>query len=205
MFDKQMNGNIRVTLLPNETLHIPFSFLSLVPIGVNSFTRHKLDKQEETKSEMQEMDQSVKRVICAKILSTTHGNIISILNVNVKPRPFVVNRVLRFQEFENTVAKRRVQLVGILKDAPLIRSNVDMKFVHCVEHASDIRARGGSEMSRVVVEWGSDHYNGDELTHVLNLLIRYRCMEANGMGMFYLLIYNDPYQSFLFEVNRISP
>ncbi len=205
MFDNQTNGNVRVTLLPNETLHIPFSFLSLVPlIGVNSFPSRKLESKGEAKGELEELDQSVKRIICAKILSTTHGNIISILNVKVKPRPFVVNRVLRFQEFENTVAKRRVQLVGILKDVPLIRSSVDMKFVHCVEHYGDVGARSTTEMSRVVVEWGSDHYNGDELTHVLNLLIRYRCMEANGMGMFYLLIYNDPYQSVLFEVSQIS-
>lgn len=198
-----MNGNVRVTLLPNETLHIPFSFLSLVPLNNGkSVPSRKHENKEETKGEIDELDESLNRTICAKVLSATHGNIITILNVSVKQRPFVVNRVLRFQEFENTVAKRRIQLVGILKDAPLLRSIVDMKFVHCVEHYSDIRVRSSTEMSRVVVEWGSDHYNGDEMTHVLNLLIRYRCMEANGMGMFYLLIYNDPYQSVLFEVNQ---
>lgn len=166
-----------------------------------------MPQQEESKNETQhgddeDFDEKLKRMIQAKIISTTHGHIISVLNITINQRPFIVNRVFRFHEFENTIAKRRLQLVGKLKTVQVGKTNVEMKFVHCVEHTFDATpSNRGAEMSRVVVEWGSDHYNGDELTHVLNLLIRYRCMEANGMGMFYLLIYNDPYQSGLCEVS----
>ena len=51
----------------------------------------------------------------------------------------------------------------------------------------------------MVVEWGpsSEHFNG---AGALDLLIRYRCGAFPSTGTFYLMIYNDPYQSQLHEV-----
>jgi len=75
------------------------------------------------------------RVAEVKVVSSTHGHIVSILKVHVCSRPFVLNRTLRFQEPENSIMKRRVQLLGhenndMYSNAYLEYSN---KFVHCVE------------------------------------------------------------------------
>jgi len=204
MFDCDGNGKVQVTLLPNETLYIPFTYLTLVPYNPShrSQYRNNNDIDGAIVEPCEDAGENHERSIDVKIISATHGHIVSVLNVQLHPRPFIINRVLRFQEYENSIAKRRIQLIGIPNNdsSYLVRtSHSDLKFVHCVENT-----RNQSQMSRVAVEWGSDQYDDTELLHSLNLLIRYRCMEATGMGMFYLLIYNDPYQSQLHEVDYIN-
>jgi len=214
MFDRDGTGNVQVTLLPNEILYIPFTYMSLIPFSPgqqrNAVNGRNVPEKSSTFFEPYTLDSDTqKRSIDVKIVSATHGHIVAVLNVQLNPFPFIINRVLRFQEFENVIAKRRIQLVGIPNDSvnyPAGATRTEMKFVHCVENTRDLtenQIRSAAEMSRVAVEWGSDQYNEGEMTHSLNLLIRYRCMEATGMGMFYLLIYNDPYQCQLHEVWQV--
>lgn len=181
---------------------------------------HKGEEEEGVDAEGEEAHRTVE----VKVVSGTHGHIVSILKVMVCPRPFVLNRTLRFQEPENSIMKRRVQIVG--------HDNMSMypgeyttasKFVHCVEGGLPAAGTAGAcssssnynpgivevageeprEQSRVVVEWGpsSEHISG---VGALDLLIRYRCGPFPSTGTFYLLIYNDPYQSQLHEVKSSS-
>jgi len=170
------------------------------------------------------------RTVEVKVVSCTHGHIICILKVLVCPRPYVVNRVLRFQEAENSIMKRRVQIVGHenLSAYPGEYTNAS-KYVHCVEGgvptpgtaataaaaaaanndsisppgaAGGEGGAGGAVQSRVVVEWGpaNEHFRGQG---ALDLLIRYRCGPFPHTGNFYLLIYNDPYQCDLHEIWQV--
>ncbi len=233
MFDRDGDGKIQVTLLPNETLYIPFTFMTLIPHvppsrGKNSTKKNssRYDNQDD-----QENEEALRR-LDVKIISGSHGNIVAVLKVNLFPRPFVIDRVLRFHEFENTIAKRRIKLTGIdsaLSGSPYSAFAGDfamnMKFIHCVESTSP------EVSSRVVVEWGSalqgggylpagrhghpysihngggkrkpDLIDNDGDWNSIEMLIRYRCGESSGLGMFYLLIYNDPYQSELHEVWQV--
>lgn len=247
MFDRDGQGNIQVALLPHETLYIPFTFMTLLPFvpearleadqhgakrrsqgeskfgGPSRFSRgddHKGDDGERKAGEDAERhEEEAQRTVEVKVVSGTHGHIVSILKVMVCPRPFVLNRTLRFQEPENSIMKRRVQIVG--------HDNMSMypgefstasKFVHCVEGGIPSAGTAGArsnpgivevageeprEQSKVVVEWGpsSEHFSG---VGALDLLIRYRCGPFPSTGTFYLLIYNDPYQSQLHEV-RYAP
>jgi hypothetical protein len=159
------------------------------------------------------------RVVEVKVVSGTHGHIVSILKVLVCPRPFVLHRTLRFQEPENSIMKRRIQILGHenMNMFPGEYTNAS-KYVHCVEGGSPApdtvgvgapagpaglaAAGAGAEQSRVVVEWGpaSEHFSG---TGALDLLVRYRCGAFPSTGTFYLLIYSDPYQSQLHEVWQV--
>lgn len=246
MFDRDASGNIQVALLPHETLYIPFTFMTLLPYvpeqrqhaarargdrggltrfqkGQHGESKHSEEgKGEESKGGEHDGDGSAEqpqRVVEVKVVSGTHGHFVNILRLQVCPRPFVLNRTLRFQEPENSIMKRRIQIVG--------HENMNMypgeypaanKYVHCVEGGvplpgtAGVAAQGGAVVpgedplretqSRVVVEWGpsSENFPGPG---ALDLLIRYRCGAFPSTGTFYLLIYNDPYQSQLHEVSGI--
>jgi hypothetical protein len=117
--------------------------------------------------------------------------------------------------------KRRIQIVGH-ENMALYPGEypVANKYVHCVEGGLPVSGSSSAALhtgivtvagedpnsgqrdpqSRVVVEWGpSEHFSG---MGALDLLIRYRCGPFPSTGTFYLLIYNDPYQSQLHEVSQ---
>lgn len=186
MFDRDGNGNVQVVLLPHETLYLPFSFLTLLPYTSNDSDDNISDHREKPR-----------RTAEVKIISSSHGHVVSVLKVLIFPRPFVLHRTLRFFEPENAIMKRRILLVG--------HENMSIypgeftaasKYIHCVENSL---TPDGGDQSRVVVEWGpsSEHFTG---LGSLDILIRYRCASFPSFGSFYLLIYNDPYQSHLHEV-----
>lgn len=93
MFDRDGYGAVQVCLLPNETLSIPFTFMSLVPFEhrskdarkhaqVKSASRHGSEVEVERHAEEIES-----RAIEVKIISGSHGHIISVIRVLVFPRP----------------------------------------------------------------------------------------------------------------------
>jgi hypothetical protein len=138
---------------------------------------------------------------------------VAIIKVLVCPRPFVLHRTLRFQEPESTVMKRRIQILGA-EHAPSYPGDFSTanKYVHCVEGGAPAPGTVGAaapsveqkEQSRVVVEWGPSAADGEFASSgALDLLLRYRCGAFPFTGAFYLLIYNDPYQSQLHEVWQV--
>lgn len=208
MFDQDASGRVQVVLLPFETLSIPFTFLTLIPlvpevrVGLVCRRRAAESKSSEQKQDgggsEAEADEAPRRSIEVRVVSGTHGHVVSVLRALIHPRPFVLHRTLRFFEPENSVMKRRVVLAG--------HENMSVypgeftaaaRYVHCVESAGG--AGGGH--SRVVVEWGpsGERFGG---MGSLDMLIRYRCGAFPDSGAFYLLIFNDPYQSCLHEVSR---
>ena len=243
MFDRDAAGHFQVALLPHETLHIPFTFMTLLPCipdnRQSTGPRRSPPNRFQPESKISESndrdveyhndggsggahaeEEAPQRSVEVKVVSGTHGHIVSILKVLVCPRPFVLNRTLRFQEPENSIMKRRVQIVGH-EDCSMYPGEYSnaAKYVHCVEggvpmaatpaaathgDATSLAAENSKreQQSRVVVEWGpsSEQFSG---MGALDLLIRYRCGPFPSTGTFYLLIYNDPYQSQLHEVLSI--
>jgi hypothetical protein len=234
MFDFDPSTNkMNVTLLPNEILYLPFTFMTLlptIPIQRKLFTRHSAklrnnneddyDKdggyKNESKEEVSSVD-DVQRTLEVKIVSGSHGHLVAVLRAHVHPRPFIINRALRFHEYENSIAKRKIRLVGINdSNFQLFYPGnylTEMKYVHCVENTFESNQPSQSNLkdqiegtnSRVVIEWGSrleesSTVHQDDHVHSLDLFIRYRCLNSSSNGMFYLLIYNDPYQCELHEV-----
>jgi len=154
-------------------------------------------------------DEEPRKVIEVRFISGTHGHIISILKVFICPRPFILHRTLRFQEPENSIMKRRIQIVGHenMSIYPGEFTN-NSKFIHCVERTivnttSSLHNQEDVVQSRVVVEWGPT--NEDFIgSGALDVMLRYRCGAFPFTGYFYLLIYNDPYQCQLHEVHTIK-
>jgi hypothetical protein len=136
-------------------------------------------------------DEAPKRTIDVRIISGSHGHVVSVLKVQVCPKPFVVNRTLRFFEQENSIMKRRICRTGVSQSLYPGESVAESKFVHCVD--------AGSSENKVVVEWGPSSSSG-AAGDSLDILLRYRCMGYPSTGSFYILIYDDPYQSKLDEV-----
>lgn len=147
-------------------------------------------------------DEEPRKVVVVKFISGTHGHVISILKVLVCPRPFILHRILRFQEPENSIMKRRIQIVGHenMSIYPGEFTN-NSKFIHCVERTIGASLNNQEELqSRVVVEWGPTNEDFFVGSGALDVMMRYRCGAFPFTGYFYLLIYNDPYQCQLHEV-----
>jgi hypothetical protein len=147
-------------------------------------------------------DEEPRKVVEVKFISGTHGHVISILKVLVCPRPFILHRILRFQEPENSIMKRRIQIVGHenMSIYPGEFTN-NSKFIHCVERTIGASLNNQEELqSRVVVEWGPTNEDFFVGSGALDVMMRYRCGAFPFTGYFYLLIYNDPYQCQLHEV-----
>ena len=215
MFDRDGFGRIQVSLLPQETLYIPFTFMTLVPFVPHDRqpvrNRRIQDESKEVQmSRSAEGDRYVSpledmesiRKIEVKVISGSHGHVVANLCVEVCPLPYIVDRVFRYFEPENSVLKRRLRLVGS-DDAKLFPGEPVMssKYVHCVEN-------GEQADSRVVVEWGPTGSGADMDKDRglaggpsgLDVLLRYRCSGFPSAGDFFILVYNDPYQSSLHEV-----
>ena len=206
LFDHDGKGGALVALLPHETLHIPFVFLSMKPHRLDSalasrpssklLSSRRAESKEDSKADeptKQSMhdDEDPHRQVEVRIISCTHGHVCAVLRVGVYPRSFIINRVFRFFEPENSIMKRKLQLRQSLK--PVHHggfASPASKYVHCVEHNFDGEAK-------VMIEW-TDEGSGN-----LELLLRYRCGAFPDAGDFYLLIYNDPYQCSLYEMWHI--
>ncbi len=208
MFDTDDAGRIQVVLLPYETLHIPFTFLTLSPVNSHKASpdqpRAVLIHKSST-NELREDPSAARdlpnRTTEVRVVSGTHGQIVSILRVLIHSRPFILHRSLRFFEAEKAVMKKRILLVGH-EDVSSHPGDFTMaaRYIHCVECGGD--GRGQEEhagQSKVVVEWGP---SGETFGGMgsLDILLRYRCAAFPSGGMFYLLIFSDPYQSRLHEV-----
>lgn len=229
MFDIDGYKNIQIALLPNETVYIPFTFLTLIPTSAETssfkllssdYTRPAIAESKNSHYDQKESkdfkdfkheegkyypidskNEPPKRVVEVKVISGTHGHFVNILKASIFPRPFVLDRTIRFYEAENSIMKKRIQYIGHenITEFPFnMQEHSNSKYVHCVESHSN----HNENSSRVVIEWGpsSDEFSG---IGSLDLLIRYRCGSFPSLGMFYLLIFSDPYQSNLHEVNYL--
>lgn len=219
-FDKDGLGRPQATLLPFETFSLPFTFMTLLPYSPPAARKARIKdrgeaKDDESKGEDNEDDDDpAQRVVEVKIISGSHGHLVAILRIHLHMRPPLVHRVLRFQEYENSIAKRQVKLIAAASsESHLGDFHHQLKYIHCVEasqvvavnsNLAVVNTRSPQECSRVVVEWGPDSgLNHDDDLSSMTMLIRYKCGEAPTAGMFYLLIYNDPHQSVLHEVWQV--
>lgn len=223
MFDRDGFGRLQISLLPQETLYVPFTFMTLVPYVPLERKSNRLSfSQRSSEGGKQKADSrpSVNnksedalfdkvqptRCVEVKIISGTHGHVVASLVIEVCPLPGVVDRVFRFFEPENSVMKRRLKLVNC-NDVKIFPGEAVMssKYVHCVEN-------GAQTDCRVVVEWGPSGagaavdkerpFGGgiDAAPAGLDIILRYRCSSFPNAGDFYVLLYDDAYQSSLHEV-----
>lgn len=170
------------------------------------------DREDDSVGEGDDDEEEASRVAEVRIVSCTHGHVVAVMRVNICPRPSVVHRTLRFFEPENGLMRRRIQLKGGGGGGHTGDPTAYSKFVHCVEmegEASDIVSGGRNSknthaQSKVVVEWGPSGAAGSS-AGALDILLRYRCGAFPSLGTFFLLIYDDPYQSQLHEVRGVSP
>lgn len=150
-----------------------------------------------------EEEEEAHRAIEVRFISGSHGHVVSVLRVNICPRSFVIDRSLRFYEPENSIMKRRIQLTGYnslnLFPGETVAS---MKYVMCVESESSDKGvdSEGAGSSKVLVEWGPSKSG---LSNALDIIVRYRCGSFPHVGSFYILLYDDPYQSSLHEVGYV--
>lgn len=221
MFDVDGNGNIQVSLLSHETLHLPFTFLTYQdttpPPSIPSRTtrsenrrafnfagdKSSSDSPKESSDRVEaEIEENPIRTIDIRVISGSHGHVVAVLKIHVCPRPFSVTRNLIFYEPENTIMKRRIQIKGNTTMAMFPNDRVlASKYIHCVEVNEQVVDKGTGQ---VIVEWGPSESDHSGLGHTsigsLDVIVRYRCMSFPSFGSFYLLLYNDPYQCSLHEV-----
>ena len=174
IFDKGSNGDVHFALLPHETLYIPFTYLTLETFNVDSSIP--------TSKKPIGYEEQPKRVVEVRVLSGSFGHVVSVVKVNVFPRPPSVNRMLHFFDAENTTVKKRLEFTGLKSEDSLIS-----KYFHCVEVGT---------VNKVTVDFDND---SDNLQHA-NVLLRYRIPEYPETLSFFLLVYNDSYHAKLDEV-----
>lgn len=220
VFDRDERGQLQVALLPHETFHLPFAFLSLVPL-IPPATLHNNDQLEsnvaQDESNMKTLydgeinrNQAMtflnnsQRTVIVKLISASHGHVVSVLNVNIYPRPFAVNRTIRYVESENRIAKRRIKAIGYDSTASHFPedSSACAKYIHCVEYSQNNSKEKTSSQQRpplqapsnVVIEWR------ESTSTVTEFLLRYRCGRFDQPLNFFILLYDDPFQCRLREV-----
>ena len=221
LFDVDSNGRVFLTLLPQESLSVPLSFLTMLPHvpSRSSSDKKRVDRGSSNEGKVAPEDGSdplssrLTRVAEVRVISCTHGHVVSVIRVSVCPKPFVVHRTLRFYEAENSIMRRRVRVVGGVGEKGAGRGGdgypgsfpVGRRSVYCVEIGPSVpessSGGGGAESGRVVVEWGE---GGQDWGEVLELLIRYRLGPFPSAGSFYLLLYSDPHRANIHEVMRVS-
>ena len=197
MFDQDALGNVQIALLANETLHIPFTFMTLVPYTPPERKGANRAQSKEESKENGISNDIPKRTVEVRIISGSHGHVVSVLKVQVHPRPYIVNSTFRFFEQENTIMKRRIRLKDLSSYAALGRgggSGASSKFIHCVDGQVD---------NKVVVEWGPSNSGSNFDSDALDVLLRYRCMGYPSSGSFFILVYNDPFQSSLDQIWQV--
>ncbi|CAM9334375.1 unnamed protein product, partial [Phaeothamnion confervicola] len=112
---------IQVTLMPNETVYIPFAFLSLEPVrgtpagpgsAPGSPTKARAaGGSKRGKGEPAAALSVAERFTIVSFISASHGHIVSMLQVHVHRRPFGVDRTFRFYQPEGEILKRCIQLL----------------------------------------------------------------------------------------------
>lgn len=222
-------GRVQLALLPHETLHVPLTFLTLLPYvppsrlraadrrdgkgtktdakfttsaaataGSTSDGNNNNDSNNDTNNNA---GLGPSRVIELRVVSCTHGHVVAVVKVVLRPRPFVLQRTVRFFEPENSLMRRRVRYLAGDGPGGLGLGWSGSRFVHCVEttaSAEDGDASAGAG-SRVVVEWGPCDPRG------LELLLRVRVGGFPSAALFYLLFYRDPHRCRLQEVLPLPP
>ena len=214
MFDVDGTGTVQVSLLPQETLHIPFTLLTLRPRGaaangsIHAKSAHLQRSHRGRKPEhkgaggAKEVESSVDdeddidRDIEVRFISASHGHVVAVLKINVCYRSAVIDRNIMFYEPENSVMKQRIQLVDDRSSHTVPGQRCySTKYIHCVENVSG--AVDDASGSQVLVEWGPSEDIG---SNGLDIIIRYRCGSFPDVGSFYILVYDDPFQASLYEV-----
>lgn len=161
MFDREEGGHVHVAMLPHETLHIPFAFLTLLPhtgsqgrrLQITDGSRRAAAASDRTRNEGKtegkeddraaggsssssysdfHEDEEPSRQIEVRIVSCTHGHTVAVIRVNIHPRPFTVHRTLRFFEPENNIMRHRIQLVSH-GTRGVNNGHPSTKFIHCIE------------------------------------------------------------------------
>ena len=188
---------------------------------VGEESKYREDERYENKNGNEEDEnEGPSRVAEVRVVSCTHGHVVAVIRVNICYRPPIINRTIRFYEPESGLMRRRILLKGMQGNAYPNEPTAMSKFVHCVEmeeeNSSNSAGVGASSISdkkndrthsKVVVEWGSSGTGSGSGSSSgmgpgsLDILIRYRCGLFPSMGSFYLLIYDDPYQCTLHQVN----
>jgi nephrocystin-4 len=196
---------IQITLLPNETVYIPFTLLSLslrsmhAPRLTPAASSHDAVTSKGPNDEADASD-ACERSILVSFISASHGHIVSAMQVNVHRRAFPVHRTFRFYQAEGEVLKRCIQMLPydapplIGKPTPAAASTGSDKFVHCVEECA-----GGRSGTNVVVEWRRRPQSRHQ-TSAQELLLKYRVGAFPLAGEFYILLYNDAHHAQLYEV-----
>ena len=182
-FDLDGNGHVHFALLPNETMHLPFKFLSLTPTFASKMN---IKARSESKNESKLSEHSTKsvpvRTVEVRIVSGTHGHVISKVLVSIHPRPFSVGRTLRYFEPEKTLMKKRIRLMG-----PKSTGETTPGYIHCVENGNE---------SRAVVEYD----NCSDSVDAVDIIIGYRCPTFPGAGSFYVLLYKDAHHAEIADI-----
>lgn len=211
MFDVDGAGNVQVSLLSQETLYIPFTLLTLRPQAYHQRVvgeahshsgaekkrerTHKAERKGHGDVDSSEDDESFHRTLEVRFISASHGHVVAVLKLNICYRSGVIDRSIMFYEPENSVMNRRIQLVDSQSTSLIPGQRYSSsKYIHCVENTTPDDDTSGSQ---VLVEWGPSE---EDFSNGLDIIVRYRCRPFPGVGSFYILVYNDPYQCSLFEV-----
>ena len=186
IFDVDGNGSTHFALLPHETFHLPFKFLSLTPTFASKANRPQTGLGSKgdgsSKDSSEESGNGLLRTAEIRIISGSRGHVVSIIKVKIFPRPFAINRTLHFYGEENSTLQKRINLLTSKGyESP-------SKYIHCVENGNE---------NKVVLEYENLICNNNDTTEIT---VKYRCARFPAIGSFYVLIYDDQYQGDLADI-----
>eukprot|EP00903_Cladosiphon_okamuranus_P007182 g6974.t1 len=234
-FDVDPERGVQITLMAHEVVSIPFAFLSLEPrrpaSEPSSPTRSKRSPSKRrglgtnegrtSKASVEGGAGAAERSVVVAFVSTSHGHVVSVLQVHLQRRAFVVNRTFRFYQNEGEIMKRSIQLLpgggpaqrlsklgkgalvvgGVSRESYGTSCGDGAKYIHCVEEqgGGDDGGAGGG----VVIEWARRAAAVAGGVDLQEVLVKCRVGQFPSHKSFYLIVYGDHYQGSLYETWHI--
>jgi hypothetical protein len=111
---------------------------------------------------------------------------VSVFEIEIHPRPFIVERTFHFFEGENDFLKKRIILDDIFEGKDPYTRNQSPKYLRC------------STPSALVASNARNAPN-----HAQEIFLKYRVGVTGSVDSFYVMLYNDSYEDELYEIWRI--
>ncbi len=180
--EELLQGN-KILLRPNEYVHVPFKFQSFNCATVSTFP---FTKRNTTTSSVQlfgntpNMEEPIKARSIFILFHNQYNLPISVVQVQVFPQPFVVDKSVHFASAENDFLKKTL----LLPNRPSTTNN--NKYIHCSSSSAIVNStlsKSSSDMQEIS--------------------LKYRCGAGPQITRFYILLYDDPFKVTLVETWQI--
>ena len=156
----------------------------------------------------------MRRTIPVRFFSKNFGHTVMVLQVHVRPRPFIVDRTFRFNQAENEYLKRSIAIhprnFNPYNAAPALMPGLNNTINRSKDGATGvINARRGQAMPAKFVHCPSndvvlEFLDQTDANKPQEIFFKYRCLSFPSLGQFFIIVYADQYHARVDEIWHVT-